>query len=997
MFTKVTLLIIIFTAFSSNSILAQQQEVSGIVTDIASGEALPGVNISVKGTTIGTSTDREGRYELKVPSLEETLVFSFVGFETIEINISGRTEINVELQQGTLLGDDIVVVGYGVQSERSVTGAISSVDVAEVNRNLPNTNLTQSFTNVPGIVFKGSGRPGQGGELLIRGRNSLSANTDPLIVLDGIIFNGDISDINPQDVASMEVLKDASSTAIYGSRASNGVILVTSKEGFSTAQPSVNVNFFQSFSEPENLLNLISPERYLERRLDWRRQNGLDADPNRIAEFLEPDEAANLNAGITNRPWDVASRTGNLTSLDVSVAGRTNNVSYLISNNYSLDKGLLLNDKQERVSLRGNFDIDISDGVKVGTRTMYTNRDRSGLPASFNNIFRNSPFGTFFFPDGEPRQNPVSSERASNNAVYESILTTNEEISNNLFSNLYAILERPLFNGNLSFRVNYSPNLRWDRNFNSMRQDINRDENTTSASKFNRNSWKWELENILTYQGQLSEDHSFDTTLLFGRRHSETEFTNTNAGQLELAGLGFNNLSLGSTPTINSSKEEVEGVSYMGRLNYQYKDRYLFTITVRRDGSSVFAENEKYANLPSGAFAWIISDESFMKNINSINFLKIRVSHGKVGNEAIQPFQSLSLDETTRFVFGSDNPLGVITSTLGNEDLKWETTTTTNLGIDFELSEGRFGGTLELYNSNTNDLLVRRRLPITGGFESILTNIGEVNNRGIEISLNSRNIQKSNFSWSTSLTGSYNRNRINNLFGTDVDGDGREDDVIANAWFIDEPIDAFFDLAFDGIWQEGDDIPSGSQPGDVKFKDINGDGVINADDRQIVGSGQNPKYQFGLTNRFSYNNFDLSIGVNAMLGWKGGYQLIQPLVPGRAFGGIDNDWWTAENRSNSRPSLAWQNSQDINFYFSRSFLRIQDVSLSYEFNKETLNRIVGLNTLRIFISGKNLHTFTNWPGSDPESAEDINTQQGPGQNGAFPMSRSVTLGINLGI
>ncbi|MCG2587798.1 SusC/RagA family TonB-linked outer membrane protein [Rhodohalobacter sulfatireducens] len=998
MLDKYTMIYTVIILLSITTIgMAQNHEVTGTVTDAETGESLPGVNIIIQGTSQGTTTDLDGEYEINTEP-DGVLVFSYVGYERTEVPIEGREVINISLNQASIMAGELVVIGYGAQQERQITGAISSVNMEEVNNNLPNTNITQSLSNVSGVLFKGDGRPGQGGQLLIRGQNSLSANTDPLIVLDGIIFSGDISDINPHNIESMEVLKDASSTAIYGSRAANGVILVTSKGGGTgTSKPTINVNLFTAFSEEAELLNLISPERYLERRLDWREQSGLEADPSKIADYLSPDEAENYNAGISRSPWDVASRTGRINSMNVSVAGRTDNLNYFISSSYDLEEGLLIDDDQEKINLRGNFDIGVTDWLNVGTRTTYTSRDRSGVPPSLQNVFRNSPYGTFFHPDGEPRQHPVSSERASTNVMYGPLLTTNDEVYNNLFSNLYAILDKTVWGGNLSYRVNYSPNLRWDHDYNYVRQDTYREVNTTSASKFNRNSFKWELENILSYDGQINENNSFDVTLLYGRRHSELEFTNTNAGQLELDGLGFDNLSLGSNPSINSYAEEVDGVSYMGRINYQFKDRYLFTLTARRDGSSVFAANHKYAILPSGAFAWIISDESFMDDVNAINFLKIRLSHGSVGNEAIQPYQSLTLDQTTRYIFGGNNPLGVITSRLGNEDLKWETTTTTNAAIDFELFEGRFGGALELYNSDTNDLLVRRSIPIMGGFDNILTNIGEVNNRGIELSLNSHNIQSSNFSWRTSISASYNRNRIVHLFGTDLDGDGREDDSISNSWFIGEEINSYYDYEFDGIYQQGDpNIPQGFQPGDVKVKDLNGDGVINADDRKVVGSGTNPKYQFGLTNRFGYKNFELSVVMNAMLGWKGIYDLINPIVPGRAFGGIDNNWWTSENQSNSRPSLVYTNTLDTHWYFNRNFFRVRDISLSYEFNQSTLSQI-GLTNLRLYLSAKNLLTITDWIGSDPESANDIETLQGPGSDGAFPLSRTVAFGISLGL
>lgn len=997
MIVRYTMVIVIFLLFIMPAAgVAQNHEVRGVVTDASTGETMPGVNVVIQGTSQGTTTDLNGDYSINVPASDAVLVFSYIGYESVEIAIEGRSIVNVELALSTFEADELVVVGYGTQHRWQVTGSMSSIDMGEVSRDLPNTNLTQALSGVAGVVFTGDGRPGQSGNLMIRGQNSLSAGTSPLVVLDGIIFQGNLADINPQDIASIDILKDASSAAIYGSRAANGVILVTSKEGITQA-PSVNVNMFTGFSERTDMLNLITPERYLQRRLDWRAQSGLEADPSNIASYLAPDEAANYNAGNTTNPWDIASRTGSVRSLDVSLAGRTDNVSYYFSSSHSVDRGLLINDMQERFNMRGNFDVTVTDWLKLGTRTLYTNRDRSGNVPSLQDIYRNSPYGNFYYTDGQPTRYPVESEQASTNSIYSSHLTTNEEIYNNLFSNIYAILETPILNGQLTYRVNYSPNIRWDHNYNYVRQDPYRDDNNTSASKFNRNSFNWELENILSYQGSINENNSFDITLLYGRRHSELESTNTNTGQLSLDGLGFHNLGLGSNPTISSNSQEVEGISFMGRINYQFKSRYLFTFTARRDGSSVFAVQNKYATLPSGAFSWIISDEHFMRNSVYVTFLKFRISHGEVGNEAIQPYQSLGLATLQRYTFGSESALGVITSTLGNDGLKWETTTTTNAGIDFELFGGRLGGTVDIYNSATKDLLVRRSIPIMSGYNNILTNIGEVNNKGIEITINTHNIQKSDFSWGNTITASYNRNQIVHLFGTDLDGDGREDDSIANSWFIGYPVHSFYDYVFDGIYQVGDtDIPPGLQPGDVRVKDINGDGVITPDDRQVVGSGGTPEFQFGLTNRFNYRNFELSIFINAMLGWDAPFNLINPLVPGRAFGGGDYGWWTHENQSNTRPSLIYTNPYDTNWYFSRNFIRIRDVSLSYEFDQNILNRI-GLSNLRMFISAKNLHTFTNWPGADPESAGNITSSQGPGSDGAFPMSRTVSFGINVGI
>lgn len=975
---------------------AQNHSVSGTVMDSETGETLPGVNIFVQGTTQGTTSDIDGNYSLSSISSDDILVFSYVGYERFEVAVGGRDEINVEMISEAIMGGELIVVGYGTQNERYVTGSISSVDMEETNAGLANVSLTQSLSGVPGVQFTGDGRPGQSGGLLVRGRTSLSGGNSPLIVLDGIIFNGSLNDLNPQDIATLDILKDASSTAIYGSRAANGVILVTTKEGGSE-KPLIRLNVFGGISESANTIKTLSADRYIERRLDWRRQSGLEADPNNIENYFSTTEVENIKNGISYDPWDVASQQGRINSVDLSVSGRSDRLNYYISSSYSEDKGLIYNDKQERFNLRTNVDFNVTDWLDFGTNTIFSNRDLSGNNASVNNIYRSSPLGTFYHSDGEPTQHPVDSERAVQNAMWGPLLSQNEEIYNNIFSTLYAKVGVNVLNGQLSYRANYSPNLRWNHNYNYLSQDVRLNYNNTSARKFDQKEFDWVLENILTYSGLLAENHAFDITLLHSRTHMERESTTSNADILSIDGLGYNNLGLGSIQNISSYAQNVEEISYMGRLNYQFKNRYLFTLTTRRDGSSVFSANNKYATFPSAAIGWIISDEAFMSSIAAIDLLKVRLSYGKVGNQAIGPYQSLSLAQTTRYIFGNgaNSELGVVNSSLRNDDLKWETTTTTNLAVDFELLKGRFGGSIELYNSDTNDLLVRRSIPVMNGYSSVLTNIGEVNNRGIEVALNSINLQTNNFSWSSNFNFTYNQNKINHLFGTDLNNDGKEDDSLVNSWFIGQPITSYYDYVFDGIYQEGDsDIPAGSEPGFVRVKDLNGDGVINSQDRKVVTSGGSPKYQLGFTNRFNYKNFELSVFINSMLGWDAPFNLINPLVPGRSINQIDAGWWTSENQSNTRPSLTYSNPLDTNWYMSRNFVRVKDVSFSYQFDTDLLNKL-GLSNLRLSLSAKNLYTFTNWLGSDPESGGEYLSEQGNDQ--LFPMPRTYSIGINIGI
>ncbi|MDO6603955.1 TonB-dependent receptor [Arenibacter palladensis] len=962
----------------------------GTITD-DKGQPLPGANVVEKGTTNGVTADFDGNFSITLTEESPILIISYVGFSTLEIVVDGQTELYISLKEDAAGLEEVVVVGYGSQSKRIVTGAISSVDNS-IYENYVNLNVEQSLSGVAGVQITPSLRPGQEGNLLIRGQNSLSGQNNPLIILDGSIFNGGLGDINPADIKTLDILKDASSTAIYGSRAANGVILITSKTG-TTDKPLIKLNTFFGLSEQTNRIKMLSGERYIERRLDWRRQSGLEANLENIVDYLSDTEAENYLNGVSHNAFDVVGQQGQLSTIDLSISGREKFTNYYLSASLSEEKGVIYNDNQKRTTFRANISTQIQPWLKLGFDATYSHRDLSGLSADMNYTYRSSPYGTFFYPDGQPTEYPVPTEQSSRNPMRMAMLTTNEEIQDNLFSNFYTVIDLSFITG-LSYRINYSPNKRWYHNYDFVRQDTYVDYNTTSGSKFNQGNFDWLFENILNYKRKFGNDHSLDITLLYSRNHSEMETTTANSDLFSIDVLGYNNLALGSVPTNTSYAQQTDGVSYMGRLNYQLKGKYLLTATLRRDGSSVFAANNKYANFPSGAVGWIVSDESFMDNVNFVENLKLRASYGAVGNQAIAPYQSLSLSALENYVFGDGGPtsLGVVNSTLGNDNLKWETTYSTNIGIDYSLFNGRLGGALEFYNNNTEDLLVRRSIPVMNGFQNVLSNIGKVNNKGIEMSLNSVNVEAKAFKWTSNFNIAYNKNTIKSLYGNDLDNDGKEDDDIGNSWFIDQPINSYFDYVFDGIYQDGDvDIPAGSAPGYVRAKDINGDSIINAEDRAIVGSGENPEYQISLRNDFKVKGFTLSVFMNSMIGWEAPFNVINPGAPSRAIGQMDNGWWTPENESNTRPSLLYNNPLRTNWYVSRDFLRIQDISLSYDFDQILMNKI-GLSNLRLFLSAKNVYTWTNWLGPDPESGGSYpaySTQD------FYPLARTVALGVNI--
>jgi len=983
----------LFTIILSASSFSQSNDgttVTGTVTD-STGELIPGVNILLIGTNKGTYTDLDGAFMIEISENYSKLSVSYLGYKTQIVDAKNKKSINIVIEAEENSLDEIVVVGYGAQSKRNVTGAISKIDMKDTE-NLPNINITQALRGrVAGVQFTDNGRPGQGGDILVRGAGSLSASNSPLIILDGIFFNGGLAEINPDDIASMEILKDASASAIYGSKAANGVILITSKKG-TTIKPRINISAFSGISDYSFTPRLLSPDRYIEKSKEIRRQEGIDFDPNDINTFLTQTEAENFRNGNIIDPYGDISQQGRIASLSASLSGRSEYINYYISGSYSNENGLIDNDNFDRLAFKLNLEAKINDWLKIGTNTLFSETDESGLAANVSFIERQSPFGTWFREDGTPTQFTVPEDPGiSRNPLRASFLRSEEDVKNNLFANFYTIIDIPKVEG-LTFRVNYSNNYRWIREYQANAQDIYLNTNTTSASKRNWKASDWVVENILNYKTKIGDDHSIDLTLLYGSNKNQIESTIASAEQLQSDLLGWNNLELGTIFLSESNAQEVSGTSSMARLNYTYKNKYLATLTTRRDGSSVFAANNKFATFPSAALTWIASEETFIKKIKFIDFLKFRTSYGAVGNQAISPYQSLSLSGTTNYVFGDggNSSLGIFPSNIANPDLKWETTYMTNIGIDFSILNKRIDGSINLYDNSTRDLLVRRSIPVATGYTSIWTNLGEVNNRGIEVSLSSTNIQTDKFTWNTNIVFSHNRNRIVSLYGADLNGDGKEDDDIGNSWFIGQPISTFYDFVFDGIYQTDDtDIPSGSQPGFVRFRDLNGDGDTEdaQNDRGFVGQGD-PRYNWGVTNTFRYGNLELSVFVNAMQGWEGRFNELDPTHTGdplRPVNMYDAGWWTEENRSNTRPSLSYNRSTvGHSWYVSRDFIRIQDVSLAYTMPKSILEKLK-MSNMSLFVSGKNLATFTDWLGPNPEAAST-----------SFPLARSYNVGLKLG-
>jgi TonB-linked SusC/RagA family outer membrane protein len=975
--------------------------VTGKVTD-ATGEPLPGVSIQLKGTTQGTITDLKGEYTLHDVNEDAVLVFSFLGMLTEEVPVNGQSIIDMMMSEDLVKLDELVVVGYGTQSKRFISGSISSVDMEEKKTITPITNIAQALGEVAGMQFLNNGRPGQGGTLLLRGQNSLGTNTDPLIVIDGIIFEGSLSDINPQDIKTIDVLKDAASTAIYGSKAANGVIMITSNKG-SLSIPEIRINATYGISEAERWLNMPSQEKYLQRKRDYYTQqleianNDYGIDINDVSQLLKPEEYENYLNGKFMDFEDIVGRQGKLTTLDLSVSGGSDKAVYLFSGSVNEDIGLILGDKETKYSFRMNLETEISDWLTIGTTTFFTHRNLSGIEADLSDAYDDSPFGSFYYPDGNVKFNPISSEASVYNALYYYELTDNTEIKNNLFSNMFLDIDFPFLNG-LSYRMNYSPNYEWHNNYSFTRQDPYSAGNTTDAEKNNKKINRWVWENILKYKRTFADIHDVDITLMYGRNKYYQEETNVKADLFEIDILGYNQFGLGSNYIIETPAEDKFGVSSLARLNYTFMKKYIVSVAARRDGSSVFGEKNKFGVFPSLALSWIASEESFLYNINFINFLKFRVSYGETGNSDIPPYRTQSLNKTIYNVLGDNtgSPIAFIPDydVMGNENIRWESTKSFNVGMDFGILSNKVSGSIDFYNKTTTDQLVKRDIPPTNAYEATWDNIGEVNNKGIEITLNTENITVSKFSWNTSFSFAYNKNKIVKLFG-DIDGDGIEDDAPDNGWFIGENINAYYDYEFDGIFQVHDTIGGVPfLPGSIRLNDNNVNDTIDPDDRTVVGHGKFPDFTFTLNNTFRYGNLSLFISINSMLGWVAPFDLVYAHGVDRPMNCLVVDYWTPENKSDTYPSLLYFNQgYDNDYYVSRDFLRIKNVALSYVLKRPDLPVLSKFSALRITLSIKNLYTFTKWLGPDPENAGDITSNKG--SDDLYPMPRTYSLGINM--
>ncbi len=982
-----------------------QQLVTGKVTDSQTGETLPGVSVTIKDTNIGTVTNADGIFSLSNVPDDAVLIFSYVGMRTQEIPVEGRTEINVELNTDVIGIEEVVAIGYGSLRKSDLTGAVIRADI-ETFAESPNTNVLESLKGiVPGMDVGQTVQSGEEPSMLIRGQSTLAGSNAPLVVVDGVIFRGSLNDLNPNDIESIDILKDASAAAVYGSQATNGVILLTTtKEGGIEGKPIFSYSGTYSHSSPVKDLrppdiegfhkqterSIILQSRteesgYLELNPNWEMSNI----------FSVNEEVEAYNDGRTTDWYSILTNDFIYNQEHyLSMSNNTEYTNYLVSIGYNDQTGYIQNDDYNRFTGRINLDNNMTDWLQIGVQSFMSVSDYSGAQPSPADRYI-EPYATDINADGE-RYNTILA-----GLINPYIQMARDDFDQNLtlFGNIYAEIDFPFLEG-LSHKVNFANNYRRLRHYQFRTYALDFQGQGEKEVSF-RNDWT--VDNILSFERRLNDVHNIQLTLLYGLERAQQDNTRAVSQVFINDVLSYNRLQVGNSEmqqAISGAWDESSLYS-MARVFYGFDNRYLITGTIRRDGYSGFGSENKIGVFPSLSVAWNVSEESFVRdNFNWLSFFKLRVSYGTVGNRTIGRYQTMArVGGQYGFINMSQSPLYTqnITS-LESPNLKWEKTTGINLGIDFGILSQRLMGTVEYYNNNTTDLFYSVDIPAISRYTNFPDNLGKLHNQGIEISINSINIRTTDTEWSSSFIYSRNRNELKELLGFDTTGDGKEDDLVSEGLFIGESIDAIYDYEIDGKWQVGDDIPPAWDIGAHKPVDQNGDGVINPEDDKIIVGYTSPAYSFGISNSIRHKNWLLKFFIHSIQGGKNhylgrdnylDYAFENNEMHFRYIFPEDVDFWTPENPDAryQRPNIYTASGTRGRLYGDRSFIRLQNISLSYNLPDNLLGNI-GLQSARIYLSGKNLLTITDWNGWDPETNQTI-TRWGR------PVLKSYSIGLNV--
>lgn len=977
-----------------------QVPVRGTVRD-RNGNPIAGATVKIKDQENTITTDEQGRFQLQVPSNNRILTISHVGFASQEVPLAGRDEVAIILEEDASELDEVVVIGYGTVKKRDLTGSVASVKSEEIMLTPTHNPLDALKGRVPGMdITRTSGQASSGVDISLRGNRSISGSNTPLYIIDGF-QGGNIADLNQNDIESIEVLKDASATAIYGSQGANGVIIVTTKQG-AEGKTKVSYNGFYGINGLTDFPAVRTGDDYVRLRREAGRTTGIWSSPEDDPTIFS--EAGEWNA-LQDNQWvdwtDLVMKNGSQNSHNINVTGGNEKTQVFISGGYFREEGMMRNDNLTRYTGRFNIAHEVSKWMKVGMlgQVAYYNRNNRNSPLS--RAISMSPFGLPYDENGNINIFPVAANPASISPLADERgddIAINNQIRTNTM--LQGFVELTPLEG-LSFRSNFGANLDnyrtgiYDDRNSLAKQGNNRSEASVEQSYSRFYNW----DNIVTYNKSFN-DHQFTVTALTSYIRRDTDLLGAVGYDQLLSSQLFYNLAATDTDSrlIFSNLERTNQLSFAGRIDYNYKSKYLLTISNRYDGASRLAPGNKWASFPSIAGAWTFSEEAFLKDSPAVDLAKIRLSYGVAGNSGIDAYgtQGVLLAQTNLNFGGVPASYYEYSARIGNPLLGWETTRTVNLGLDLAFFKNRLSATIDLYQQNTHDILFLRNLPPSSGVQEMYENIGTMRNRGLEVLINAENIKKSNFTWNSTLSFTTNKEEITGL----IDGD----DIITNetdSRLLGRPLNSFYSYRKLGIWQsheadEAAQLTFGGtpfQPGDIKVADINGDGIIDPENDRVYLGSTVPKFVLGLQNNFRYKAFDL--GIYAFVRWG---QMINAEVLGRfnpsgeGNGPAFADYWTPENPSNDYPRprrganiSSYAGYQSLNFV-DGSFIKLQNVSFGYTLPVSITERWK-MSNLRIYMIGNNLWTYAKYP-----LLREYDPETGGSEN--FPLNRQIVFGIS---
>jgi len=980
------------------NITQQKTPISGIIKD-ENGVPIPGVNIIIQGTSIGTQTDFDGAYRINAKK-GDVLLFTFIGYKSQKITVGDTFTIDLTLAEQTSALEEVIVVGYGSIKKSEITGSVSTVKVENLVGQ-PTADLDGMLKGaVPGLyVTSGNVRPGATSNLVLRGESSLKGGNAPLYVIDGIPVDN-IQDLNISDVESISVLKDASAQGIYGSRASNGVILITTKRGKNT-NGKVNVSYsgYVSFQNMNPNFRVFDGDEYLAVRREGARADNANAANNWVGEY-QPDE--NIfsdfelelieNKNYSNWYQYAFKKHVPLIKHDISLYGGDEKTQYKASLGYFDQEGMRPDSGYERFTANLSIDKNISDTFKSGFSAYLTKSKQQSESADYVDFITYTPLAKIVDEQGELVRYPLGDTKLINPLLYNE---SNEEF-NNAYRGLFSgyIEVTPQFLKGFSYKLNVNADMRFtEKNeFNSFKDPDA--EGIGYARVDNTSTINYLVENIINYNNTFFGNHKLNVTLMQGWQENNYHRTSAIGNQLGNDFFGINSLGSSVETEVQRIASLRTLLSYMGRVNYVVNDKYLFNFTVRRDGSSVFGANNKWGVFPSASVGWNINNENFMNQLSWINQAKIRLSYGQIGNQAISSYGSLATADNSFYVSGSTPVVGYLPgSTFANPNLKWETTTTLNASFDFSLFKNRLFGTFEYYDKVTTDLLVDRNLPSLSGYTKMPDNLGEVNNKGIELALTGYMVSTPDLSWSLTAIFSKNKNTLTKgVLQDDTTGEFIDDE--ANNWYIGQSINSSRQYVFDGIWQIDDDftqyddplLPATTRPGDIRVKDLNGDGLITEDgDRRFITD--DPDWMGSINTRLKYKNFEFSMDVYTVQGVEKYNQFLGNQNYGGSLGlfsnGVKIDYWTPENPINNgyRPNYSVASEYRGTFAIrDASYIRIRNITMAYNLPESVMKE----TKVRLYVALDNPWTKTDWIGYSPE-----------GTASSYPETKNFTVGMNV--